>query len=106
MLLKENEAKERSVNVANIAGSKALLQTFRKLPGVDWWELKLETGEVNKVDFDSVTAGYKAGVQNRVDIKPMTLYCPAINKRNAEKKFSKMVLELSQQGKVLQWIVV
>lgn len=36
MLLKENEAKERSVNVANIADSKALLQTFRKLPGVDW----------------------------------------------------------------------
>lgn len=97
-------AKEKTVHIAQIAARNTLLNSFRKIAGVRWWQLKLETGNIEEVSFDSVTAGYKAGVQDRINIKPMTLYCPAINKRNAEKKFKKMVTELTMQGKAIEMI--
>lgn len=96
-ILKEESVKERSLQITPIAEHPKQLATFRRIPGVKWWQLCLDDKEKAKVEeviFDNTIAGYKAGVSNRVDAKNNTLYVPAINKSVAERKFSKMVKEL------------
>lgn len=85
-----------------IRKSNELQKRFRRIPGVRWWQLDTSTGEVDEVKFDSVTAAFEGDVQNRIDVKEGILYVPAINKRNAERKFMDMVQELALQGTVLQ----
>lgn len=93
---------DKIVSVAEMNKRKQFLNGFRKIPGVKWWQLTLEDGEITEVVFDKINAGYKAGVQYRIDIKKNTLYVPAVNKKNAERKFRPMIEELIGTGNVLQ----
>lgn len=69
-----------------------------------FYELDLESGNIAEAKPDSVTAGYKAGVQNRVEIKPGKIYVTAVNVKNAERKFIPMVNRLITVGSVLEII--
>lgn len=103
-IINEPFFKERKEIIIPAYTRPTLQESFRKVRGVLWWQLSLETGDITQVTFNSVTAGYKAGVQERIDVKKLTLYAPAINKKNAEKKFIKQIKDLKTQSNIIQWM--
>lgn len=104
LIPQENIDKNRIVNVKQINKTKAFIKGYRKRKGMKFWMLDMTTGEITIAKFNSVTAGYKAGVQNRIDAQAGMLYVQAVNKLNAERKFIPMVKRVIEQGAVLQYL--
>lgn len=72
-------------------------------PGMYLWKFNLETRECTKVEMD-VTVSFHNGKnvrRGKVTIQDKTLYCTAINKKNALRKFKKiqwnMMIESQQK---------
>jgi len=63
-------------------------------PGMKCYEMNFKTGEISEAKYDSVDIVVTGGAINKISRKIITkencLYCVAINKNNAEKKFLKL----------------
>lgn len=110
MLINESgPGRDRTAVVKQHQKTSAFLKGFRNIPGVKWWQLNCNPdgenfGQVIEVTFDQVNAGYLAGVQNRINVRPHTLYVPAINRANAERKFRPMIEDIINEGSILKYI--
>jgi hypothetical protein len=69
---------------------KVLQGTIMPQNGHFIWEINKETGEIKKAEFKKVTAVFGAEIPpEELVIKPECVYIPALNAKNAEKKYKK-----------------
>lgn len=80
---------------------KALfIDSFILQPGQKAFKFEWNTGKITELtdaDFEAVTADYadpKKLIHKKLTIKEGALYCAAINRKNAAKKFKKALLNL------------
>lgn len=80
------------IAISNQSEAKKELKFIGKLKiqkGQKVWELNVQTKMIRIADVESV-ANMKGEIKRKLVIIPSCLYAPAINLKNAEKKFLKM----------------
>lgn len=82
-----------------------LVGRIKPHPGHTVWEFNLETGEIQEAQFKSVSvesfAPHKQNtVRKTIEPKGNCLYCSALNKKNAIRKFVPMYDSLVAGGKI------
>lgn len=84
-----------------------LLKSIKPHQGHKCWELNTETGEVKEAEFKEENVDFisaenkKIALRKKIITKDGYIYLPALNKKNAIKKFKKL-LSLYEQGKTVQ----
>lgn len=68
-----------------------LIGTVKPQRGQIMWELNLNDGAVNPATYNEATVNTKGEIRKKLIMKDGFLYALAINKRNAQKKFLKML---------------
>lgn len=73
-----------------------LVGSTRLHAGQKLWECNIETGEIAQVNYeDTAEIDFEnKEARKRVTVKEGHLYCGAINKKNAVKHFTKMLVEV------------
>jgi hypothetical protein len=67
------------------------LGTIRPHKGQSMWQLNLSSGEVSLAVYKEVSVDTKGNVRKKLITEKGFMYCTALNKRNAYKKFGKML---------------
>lgn len=62
-------------------------------PGQKWWQFQISNGELKEAEYENTTSSLKGKIVRKLVVKSGFLYCVAINKKNAEKKFIKQLTE-------------
>jgi hypothetical protein len=78
----------------------AFIGQFRPHPGQKIWQIDLKTLEVTPAEIDEAAVNIEGEVQKKIIVKEKHLYCVAINKKNALRKFDlqcKVILENIQK---------
>lgn len=108
--MKELEIKEPdklSVGITQQQTKQKKFDTLKPKNGHKCFELDLATGEITEAKYESINADYisaKEGsksVHKKVITKDTCLYTTALNIKNADKKFVKMLLASIQDGGTL-----
>lgn len=76
---------------------------FRPQPGQKIWQIDLKTQEVTEAEIDEAAVTLTGDIAKKIITKPKHLYCVAINKTNALRKFNlqcKKIFENIQKNKV------
>jgi len=66
-------------------------QVYKQKPGHRVWELDLVDKTINEAKIEEVQGEYAGGVRLKVIKKPNCLYCSALNAKNADKQFLRMI---------------
>lgn len=93
MILPENKAKAEHKIVAEEKRQNQFLFSTKVKPGHKMWELDVNTKEIKEAEVNRFVIVGKDGKDKkkaRVQIKKDCLYMPALNLKNAEKRFKKM----------------
>src|SRR5690348_16249236 len=67
-------------------------------PGQSLWELNISTLEVVPVKYDVTAVGIDGSINSQVITKEDHLYCVAINKKNAVRKFILMCNKITHDA--------
>lgn len=95
-----------------VVKQKVITGRLMKRPGQTVFEYNLSTDECKPAIIESVDAhlkdNSKPGMQQDVTIRHTVkqrdgyLYCAALNQRNADRKFAKMIAELVKKGTLIK----
>jgi hypothetical protein len=87
----ESVHKENTEVVAQFPKERKRLGTFKLHPGQKLYQLDTATMEITEVVFDATNVHISGGVKKEVNRREGVLYVPAINAKNADKKFANMI---------------
>lgn len=79
-----------------IPGQKVVHRELR-IPGLKMWKMNVETKQVEEIMFPKGTdiisdqKGLASTVERNVFVDPKCIYIQALNRKNAERKFAKML---------------
>lgn len=74
------------------AKRETIIHRLRPQPGHGCFELNLLTREIRLAEFDDVAIRLEGdGIKKKINIKPGCIYTTALNLKNAEKRFIKML---------------
>jgi hypothetical protein len=76
---------------------KKYLGTLHPHTGHKIWQIDLSTKEIAEAEFekeDHILTARGVNSRKRILVKPHHLYCSALNRKNALKKFVKMIYDL------------
>lgn len=68
-----------------------LIGSIKPQKGLCLFEMDIDTGMISKAEFKSVISTLTGAVHKQLVMKPKHLYCVALNFRNADRKFVKMI---------------
>lgn len=96
----EDLKKDRVVSVVDQQQEKKIVM-FKSLdmkPGMQVWKLDLHVGKIELAEYEKDDAIFTEEngkslipVSRKLIVKEQTYYCVAINKKNAKRKFAKML---------------
>mgnify|MGYP003387099222 CR=1 FL=1 len=89
---KDNLNKSQIVAENSINKQEVYLGSIRRFKGQKTFEMNLNTGEIKETVFEKAALDINnKRVQFKINQKPNYLYCNALNLKNAERKFKKML---------------
>jgi hypothetical protein len=100
--MKETELKTKDevviVDQKQVEKKRELIGSIRPNQGHQCFELNTETGEIKlatykqiNINFEAAMLSDRASTRKVIDVKEKCLYATALNKKNAIKRFKKMI---------------
>lgn len=68
-------------------------------PGQKLWQLNLATLDISPVEYDVTAVNLDGSISSQVVTKENHMYCVAINKKNAERKFILMCNKVADEAR-------
>lgn len=93
--------KDQISKVQKLQTELTLIDSVKKIPGHQLFELNVDSGELSLAD---VKTEVKLGsnllpvYHNSIVIKPRCIYVQALNRKNAEKKILKTIAKIKENG--------
>lgn len=108
--------KATTADIRQVRAEQYMVAQMSPHPGHKVWEFDLQTGQINEPKYDRIEAklepvampgkiSMRAQTHKKVIQRDNCLYCSALNKKNAIKKFVPMYERLVQLGHITREII-